>query len=78
MCAGISAAVIRAGRKVADFEQRRRYSALVAERPRSVVPVRRPDHGGELQREGRHIRSGQTARVDRQARRQDVESRAGR
>ena len=54
---------------MADLEQRRHESTLVAERTRSDLPVGRPDHGRELHGERRHVRGGEASRVDRQTRR---------
>ena len=44
-------------------------AALVAERTRSALPVRRSDHGRELHGERRHVRGGETPGLDRPSRR---------
>ena len=53
-------------RTVADLQQRWIVARMVAERPRAVVPRRRPDHDGRLHRERRLVRCGETASMGRE------------
>ena len=57
---------------LADLKQRRNLSSLVAHRTRSALPVRRPDHGPELHRQGRRVCARETSRLDRQNWRADA------